>query len=76
MLAFHRGWPGHLGEGGHIRSWPGIGYLRVAQTLVGRTANRPKGFPVRGGEPPTDAEIAVLPMTVSVRNARCSLNTA
>ena len=52
------GRPGHLGEGGHIRSGPGIGCLRVAQTLVGRIANRPKGFPVLGGDPPADAEVA------------------
>ena len=32
--------------------------LRVAQALVGRIANRPKGFPVLGGDPPADAEVA------------------
>jgi len=32
---FHSGWPGHLGEGGHIRSEPGAAGLRVAQTLIG-----------------------------------------
>ena len=68
VLAVNDARPGHLGEGGHLRSWPGIGCLRVAQTLVGRIANRPYGFPVLGGDPPADAEIT----GVSVRNARCS----
>src|SRR6202008_1566964 len=52
------GRPGQLGEGGHIRSGSGIGCLRVAQTLVGRIANRPTGFSVLGGAPPADAEVA------------------
>jgi hypothetical protein len=34
-------WSGHLGEGGHIRSGPGIGGLRVTQTLARVFANRP-----------------------------------
>jgi len=35
-------------------SGTGIGSLRVAQTRVGAFANRPKGFPVLGGDPPAE----------------------
>ena len=58
VLAIDERRPGHLGEGGHIRSGSGIGCLCVAQTLVGVIANRPQGSPVLGGDPPADAEVA------------------
>jgi hypothetical protein len=57
VLATAGGRPGHLSEGDHIRSGTGIGSLCVTQTLVGGFANRPKGIPVLGGNPPTDTKV-------------------
>jgi hypothetical protein len=50
--------PGHLLEGNHVGSGSAVGGERVAQTRVGRFANRPEGLPVGPVEEPSDAEVA------------------
>jgi hypothetical protein len=42
----------------------------ASQTLVGRIANRPKGFPVVGGDPPATPKSRALQMTAGIADDR------
>ncbi|HZE14210.1 MAG TPA: hypothetical protein VE197_00005 [Mycobacterium sp.] len=65
-------WSGHLREGGHIRSGPGIGGLCVTQTLVGFSPTARRAFHCSAVTRQPMPRSRVSQMTVSVRNIRCS----